>query len=155
MNLHPIILGLMISVACCTGYSADVELAKLEKAFEKSLETESQAGINTAAGNISAHLDKQLLRLEEKIEKEIAPAEGAEDNQERTMRLDAFKKAAAQWRAYRAAIVELDDIGTGSIMPIVRSSRYSLLTRQRITFLINSMHEFGESDPSYDEFKVE
>ena len=69
MNLHPIILGLMISVACGTGYSADVELTKLEKAFEKSLETESQAGIITAAGKISAHLNKQLIRLEEKIEK--------------------------------------------------------------------------------------
>jgi uncharacterized protein YecT (DUF1311 family) len=152
MNRNALVLACFISMVGCAGFSADVELAKLEKAFRKA---ETQTDMNIASGQIAEYLNKKLIRLEEKIEKDIAAANGdatPEGKQLRAKQLKAFQKAVAVWRSYRDAHVEwvASDYEGGSISSLACNSDYSALTRQRINLLIRSSQE-----NAYDDFKNE
>lgn len=99
------------------------ELKKLQAALDSA---QTQTDMNLASGALADYWDKELLKSERKIEKNL-------DSEA----LALFRKAKQAWRKYRSTQVtfEGDFYRGGSIQPLIRNTTFSSLTERRVNDL--------------------
>ena len=105
--------------------ASDKELSRRESALNAAL---AQADMNLRSGEIAEYLDRKLVRLEERIRKDL-------DKEA----LALFDQASLRWRAYREAQIrsEGDVHRGGSMLPLIVSQAFIRLTNERLAALQN------------------
>jgi uncharacterized protein YecT (DUF1311 family) len=103
--------------------ASDRELLRKEASLNAAL---TQTDLNQRAGEISEYLDRKLVRLEERIKKDLDKDA-----------LALFDEASLKWRAYRDAQInsEGDVYLGGSIRPLIQSQAFNRLTNERLAAL--------------------
>jgi uncharacterized protein YecT (DUF1311 family) len=103
--------------------SSDKELLRKEAALNAAF---THTDMNLKSGEIAEYLDRKLIRLEERIKKDL-------DKEALTL----FVEASLKWRTYRDAQInsEGDVYRGGSMLPLIRSQAFIRLTNERLAAL--------------------
>ena len=122
MKLYPSMLFLLLLGTPALA-SSDKELLRKEAALNAAF---TQADMNLKSGEIAKYLDRKLIRLEERIKKDL-------DKEA----LALFVEASLKWRAYRDAQInsEGDVYRGGSMLPLIQSQAFIRLTNERLAAL--------------------
>lgn len=124
MKPYPCILFLLL-LGTPVLEASDKELSRKEVALKAAL---TQTDMNLRSGEIAEYLDRKLVRLEERIKKDL-------DNDA----LALFVEASLKWRAYRNAQIgsEGDVYRGGSMLRFIQSQAFIRLTNERLAALQN------------------
>lgn len=124
MKPYPVFL-LLLLLGTPILEASDQELSRKEAALNAAL---TQADINLRSGEIAEYLDRKLVRLEERIRKDL-------DKEA----LALFDQASLRWRAYRKVQIrsEGDVYRGGSMLPLIVSQAFIRLTNERLAALQN------------------
>jgi uncharacterized protein YecT (DUF1311 family) len=103
--------------------ASDKELLRKEASLNAAL---TQTDMNLRSGEIAECLDRKLVRLEERIKKDLDKDA-----------LALFEEASLKWRAYRDAQInsEGDVYRGGSMRPLIQSLAFIRLTNDRLSTL--------------------